>query len=123
MALPGGGFSPGGGVSPPPPPPPPSNIGNDKTFIPYWPQIVAVQVDDRGLPPQESKLIQLLDGKLSLKIDARMRRSSEIQADILNSLMRQGQLVKTGLNTWTIDAPSTGGLTGTFDDGPFGTEV
>lgn len=115
-AFPGAPWSvgPGAGspVDPPtpppvPPPPPPNFIGNDKTFIAYWPQRLPVIEDQSGS---------------FVPIDSRLRRSSEILADIANSLMRQGRLVKTGTNSWTINAPGTdtNGLTGTFNSGTFG---
>lgn len=115
-AFPGAPWAVGPGASgsmepapspPVPPPPPPNYVGNDKPFIPYWPQTLpVVQQDGRSVVP----------------IDARLRRSSQTLADIVNSLMRQGELIKTGTNSWTLNAPGTDttGLTGTFTSGTFG---
>lgn len=95
---------------PPVPPVPPTYIGNDKTFIAYWPQQIAVVEQD---------------GELVVPIDSRLRRSSEILADINNSLMRQGQLIKTGLNTWSLNVgniePFLSGLTEVMSTGGYGT--
>lgn len=90
----------------PPVPPPPTNIGNDKTLISYWPRQGAISLQEN---PTGGSLPVVV-------IDSRIRRSSEILADIHNSLMRNGQLVKIGLNEWTLSVsnfePFTSGLSG-----------
>lgn len=73
---------------PPRPPLPPVNISNNKPFIAYDPTI-----------------------------DPRLRRFTQILTDVTNSLFRNGQLLKTGPNSYVLDARTLlppGGLTGTF---------
>ena len=54
----------------------------------------------------------------------RLRRHTEKVSTILNSLMSSGVLVQTGPSSWAIDSSaltsSSGGLTGTFSSGTFG---
>lgn len=49
------------------------------------------------------------------KIDPRLRRFTQIITDIANSLIRREELIKTGPNTWELNA-GAGGPTGTFTD-------
>ncbi len=53
--------------------------------------------------------------------ETRLRRNTDMSAEILNSLMRRGYLLQDDPRRWKIvtDAGSTTGLTGTFDSGEF----
>lgn len=46
-----------------------------------------------------------------------LRRFTEIVADMLNSLVGQGQIIQTGPASWSIVPGTVGGLTGTFTSG------
>ena len=77
-------------------------------------------------PAPSNRKLQFINREVGLPVTSRLRSHTEKVADILNSLIRRGELVQEDDKTWTLDVEAAGGapgsgLTGTFNSGSFGT--